>query len=159
MKYIAHRGLINGPDKSIENNPEQIQFVLSKGYDCEIDVWKVYDKWFLGHDEPQYEIPVSFLGKQGLWIHCKNIDALYQLSILPFSYNYFWHQEDDYTLVSNGIIWTYPGKHLTSNSIAVMPEINEDYWDYVKNVKIYGVCTDYVEKFISETSTMPVRAA
>ena len=24
--------------------------------------------------------------------------------------HYFWHQEDDYTITSKGIIWAYPGK-------------------------------------------------
>ena len=154
MKIIAHRGLIQGPDKNLENRPEQIEKVLKSGIDCEIDVWSIYGKWFLGHDEPQYEISTSFLGKQGLWIHCKNLDALYQFTDMPFKYEYFWHQNDDFILTSSNFIWTYPGKHLTKNSIAVLPEINREYWEYVKSVNIYGVCTDYVEKFLSETSTM-----
>lgn len=157
MRMIAHRGLLKGPDKTLENKPEQIEKVLQKGIDCEIDVWSIYGKWFLGHDEPQYEIPASFLGKQGLWIHCKNLDALYQFNDMPFKYEYFWHQEDDFTLTSSNFIWTYPGKHLTKNSIAVLPEISNEYWEYVKSVNIYGVCTDYVEKFLSETSTLSVR--
>jgi hypothetical protein len=156
MRYIAHRGLLNGPDKNLENSPDQIEKVLKHGYDCEVDVWAIYDKWFLGHDEPQYEVPVSFLGKQGLWIHCKNLDALYKLNDLPIHYEYFWHQNDDFTLTSGNFIWTYPGKHLTRKSIAVLPEINQEYWDYVKSLNIFGVCTDYVEKFISETSSMSI---
>lgn len=156
MKIIAHRGLINGPDKKLENRPEHIEKVLKLGYDCEIDVWSIYGKWFLGHDEPQYEVSASFLGKQGLWIHCKNLDALYNFTVLPIHYEYFWHQEDDFTLTSGNYIWTYPGKHLTKESVAVLPEINQDYWEYVKSLDIYGVCTDYVEKFLSETSTVSV---
>jgi len=159
MKIISHRGLIYGPNKNKENKPDEIEKVLLQGFDCEIDVWAIYDKWFLGHDEPQYEIPVSFLGKQGLWIHCKNLDALYKLNDSVFNYEYFWHQNDDFTLTSGNFIWTYPGKHLTKNSIAVLPEFNKDYWEYVKSVTIYGICTDYVEKFVSETRTMSVRTA
>jgi hypothetical protein len=158
MKFIAHRGLTNGPDKQLENRPEQIEKVLNQGIDCEVDVWLIYNKWFLGHDEPQYEIPMNFLGKQGLWIHCKNLDALYSFSDSPIHYEYFWHQNDDYTLTSGNLIWTYPGKYLTKNSIAVMPEINEDYWEYVKTLQIFGVCTDYVKKISNEISTMSVRA-
>lgn len=159
MKLIAHRGLTQGPNKDLENQPEQIEKLLREGIDCEIDVWSIYDKWFLGHDEPQYEIPLTFLGKQGLWIHCKNLNALYHLNEAPFHYEYFWHQNDDFTLTSGNYIWTYPGKHLTKNSIAVLPEINQDYWEYVKPLTIYGVCTDYVEKFKNEIGSMPVRAA
>ena len=37
MKIIAHRGLINGPDKQLENNPENIH--LTKGaMFCEIKI-------------------------------------------------------------------------------------------------------------------------
>jgi len=151
MILISHRGNINGKFESYENEPAYIEHAIELGYDVEIDLWVVDDVLYLGHDKPQYGITWEYFKDKvdKVWIHCKNIEA----------YNYFWHQEDDFTFVSNGIIWTYPGKHLTSRSIAVMPEINEDYWDYVKSVKIYGVCTDYVKKFISETSTVPVRAA
>jgi len=158
MKLIAHRGLTNGPNKKIENTPDLILESLSRGYDCEIDVWLIYNKWFLGHDEPQYEVPINFLGKQGLWIHCKNLDALHALNDLPIHYEYFWHQNDDYTLTSGNFIWAYPGKHLTKNSIAVLPEVNKDYWEYVKNSKIFGVCTDYVEKFSNEIGALSIRA-
>jgi hypothetical protein len=159
MKYIAHRGLYEGPDKEKENHPEQILSALQKGYDCEVDVWLIKKEWWLGHDAPQYKVESSFIGQQVLWIHCKNLDALYELSGLPFKYVYFWHQEDDFTLTSNEVIWTYPGKHLTNNSVAVMPERCPSYWKHVKTLNLVGVCTDYVEKFISETCAMPVRAS
>ena len=158
MKYIAHRGLIDGPNIFMENKPEQIINTLSKGYDCEVDVWRVKNAWFLGHNYPQYEVDNSFIGKQGLWLHCKNLDALHNLCDAPFTYVYFWHQEDEFTLTSNGHIWTYPGRNLTNNSVAVQPEFNEDYWKYTKDCRnIIGVCTKYVTRFINETSTVPVR--
>ena len=46
MILIAHRGLINGPSKELENSPSSIDLAFSKGYHCEIDVWYIYDKWF-----------------------------------------------------------------------------------------------------------------
>ena len=156
MKYIAHRGLFQGPDKGKENRPSQILLALDKGYDCEIDVWWIKNEWWLGHDEPTYRVDEPFIGQQGLWLHCKNLDALYELMRRPFKYVYFWHQEDDFTLTSNDVIWTYPGKHLTNKSVAVVPERCESYWKHVKTLDLVGVCTDYVEKFISETSTLPV---
>lgn len=159
MKMIAHRGLFQGPDKGKENRPSQIQLALDKGYDCEIDVWWIKNQWWLGHDEPQYMVEEEFIGKQGLWLHCKNLDALHELISRPFKYVYFWHQEDDFTLTSNDVIWTYPGKTLTNNSVAVVPERCDKYWEYVKTVDIVGVCTDYVEKFITETSTLSIRSS
>ena len=60
MKYIAHRGLLDGPNKEKENKPEQIEYTLKQGFDCEIDVWKIDEIFFLGHDSPQYEIEKQF---------------------------------------------------------------------------------------------------
>ena len=64
MKYIAHRGLFNGPDKTLENHPEQILNALDLGFDVEIDLWHVNcrpQEWWLGHDAPTYPIDASFL--------------------------------------------------------------------------------------------------
>lgn len=152
MKYIAHRGLIDGPNKELENRPEQIKTVLEMGYDCEIDLWRIGQKWFLGHDEPQYEVDEEFVKMSGLWIHCKNLAALYILSTsTDHLYTFFWHQNDDFTLTSDGYIWTYPDKDLSNISIAVMPELFPKYWEYIKQVEIAGVCTDYITKFVEET--------
>lgn len=154
MKIIAHRGLIDGPNKDLENRPEQIHKVLDMGFDCEIDLWRIGQKWFLGHDKPDYEVSEGFVKMDGLWIHCKNLQALYMLSTsTDFLYTYFWHQTDDFTLTSDGYIWTYPNKDLTNISIAVLPELHPDYWEYIKQVDIAGVCTDYVNKFIQETES------
>ena len=57
--------------------------------------------------------------------------------------NYFWHQDDDYTLTSQGLIWTYPGKKTTSNSIVVMPERFDKNLEKEYN-GVYGICSDYV---------------
>lgn len=160
MILIAHRGLFDGPNKEKENSPEQIELALSKGYDCEIDVWFQNNEWWLGHDGPQYKVDADFISKQGLWIHCKNLDALYELSSSPIQFNYFWHQDDDFTLTSTQYIWTYPGKLLTRNSIAVQPERTKELWEWTKSCSnsIAGVCTKFPEKFINEISTMSVRS-
>lgn len=159
MKMIAHRGLTEGPDADLENRPEQILETLSKGLDCEVDVWLIKGEWFLGHDRPDYKVSYEFIGQQGLWLHCKNLDALLELNDAPFKYEYFWHQEDDFTLTSGNYIWTYPGKELTRNSIAVQPEARDDWWQWTKNCKdIAGVCTKYVYQFLDENCAVPVRS-
>ena len=58
---------------------------------------------------------------------------------------YFWHQEDDYTLTSNGFIWTYPGKVLTDNSVMVLPEWNNPTLENL-DYNCHAICTDYVNK-------------
>jgi len=148
MILIAHRGLINGPDIELQNNPKQIYSALKNGYNCEIDIRYINKKWWLGHDEPTYKIATEFLIQSGLWIHAKNLEALYQLNKLyqidNGGINYFWHQNDDFTLTSKGYIWTYPGKELTNKSILVMPEWNNQKFPIIDNI-CFGVCSDYVE--------------
>lgn len=142
MKLIAHRGLTNGPNPDIENSKMQITIALHKGFDVEVDVWYINDVWYLGHDMPLYQTDISFLSKPGLWIHAKNIDALYQLSKTKL--NYFWHQEDHFTLTSHGYIWTYPNNRLTDHSICVMPNWHDGELRNAKDANCYGICSDYV---------------
>ena len=61
-------------------------------------------------------------------------------------YNYFWHQDDDYTLTSKKYIWAYPGKSYTHNTVIVMPEWNNMVWDTLRVTNCHGICTDYPEK-------------
>jgi len=140
---IAHRGLTEGPDTLLENHPDQIKRALTQGYDCEIDLWLIDNKLYLGHDGPTYLIEESFLLKSACWIHAKNLAALHWLTRTNLIY--FWHQEDYFTLTSNRYIWTYPTHSLTDKSICVMPEsfIN---LEQVKELKCYGICSDYVNK-------------
>ena len=139
---ISHRGNIEGPVLETENKPEQIDFVLKKNFDVEVDLW--YDKniFFLGHDSPQYKIDYNWLKsrKNKLWIHCKNLQALEQL--INTDLNFFWHQEDDFAITSKGYIWTYPGKKLGLKSIAVMPEGSS--WQLHNLKECFAICSDYV---------------
>ena len=144
MIFISHRGNLYGPNPAVENNPIYIQSVLDAGFHVEIDVWEKGGDLWLGHDEPQYEIPDNFLSinSHRLWIHAKNVEALRKLSYQT-NLVYFWHQEDDVTLTSNRRIWTYPGKPLVYDAIACMPEIAYDgnLWD------CYAICSDLIVEY------------
>jgi hypothetical protein len=147
MKLISHRGNVNGPLESWENEPTYIDLAISKGYDVEIDVWYVDGFLYLGHDKPQYGVTYKFFQDRitKLWIHCKNVEALkyFQEHDVLKNTHYFWHQEDDIALTSFNIFWTYPNKPLTEHSVCVMPELhNQDVPDFV-----YGICSDYIENF------------
>tara|TARA_B100001939_G_C16839562_1_gene572483 strand:+ start:355 stop:786 length:432 start_codon:yes stop_codon:yes gene_type:complete len=141
MIYISHRGFIDGPDKNLENNPDQIKFLLSNNINIEVDIHFYKNKFYLGHDEPVYEINSVFLENKLLWCHAKNYEALDALK--KTDAHFFWHQEDDYTITSKGFVWVYPGKPLIKNSICVLPEKNN-----LNFSDCYGVCTDYLNKFI-----------
>lgn len=143
MILISHRGNIDGPSPSQENNPSYVNNAIWKGYAVEIDLWVNDDKLFLGHDSPQYEIEKTWidLREKNLWIHCKNIEAI-NFCYNENDWNYFWHDTDTLTITSKGFIWVYPGKQPVKNSIAVLPEIhNEDVLSCI------GVCSDFISKY------------
>jgi len=141
MFFIAHRGNINGPNAELENRPAYLLEALDKGFDVETDVWKYDDKFYLGHDSPDYEINIEFLKNKKIWCHAKNIGAL--LSLLELDVKCFWHQDDDYTLTSDGYVWAYPGRPLEGKSICVMPEGVMDI-NNIDQLECCGICSDVV---------------
>lgn len=174
MKLIAHRGNIDGKKPDFENHPDYIKMAIDYGYDVEVDLW-YKDGWYLGHDNPTYNLDWKFIlnNSDKLWLHCKNVESMVELHKMKMwkgategsgisgtspehieemnKYNnikYFWHQEDDFTLTSNGYIWTYPGKQLTENSICVLPELKNYTLEDID--LCYGICSDYIKKYKNE---------
>jgi len=146
MIYIAHRGLFLGPDKLKENHPEQISLAIELGYDCEIDVRVIGNKFYLGHDSPDYEVNEYWLRNSKLWIHIKNKEALdWFYKCQYWKYNYFWHENDQYTLTSKGFVWTHPTSELLSTSILVMPEHVDDTLNNAVQAKCFAICSDFVQ--------------
>jgi len=137
MKIISHRGNLNGINKDTENNPHHILEILKK-FDVEIDVWFIDNKWYLGHDKPQYEVDYDFFTDR-MWLHCKNLDACIKLS--DTNLNWFWHENDQMTLTSKGYKWVYPNIYI-KNGITVEFGHNKKLPNY-----IMGICTDYPEKY------------
>jgi hypothetical protein len=144
MKLIAHRGNINGRMESWENEPSYIDLAIKKGYDVEVDVWYIDNKLWLGHDKPQHGVDFIWFKDRvlRLWVHCKNVEAVVFFKNSQYEFNYFWHETDTITLTSLNHIWAFPGKQPIENSVAVMPEINND--DITQCI---GVCSDFVEKY------------
>ncbi len=145
MKLIAHRGLTDGPNKSLENQPQHIKSALDQGFDCEVDLWVFDGRLYLGHDGPQYNITEEFLKQPGLWIHCKHLPAL-EYCLDDVKLNYFWHENDTYTLTSRGFIWCFPEKELSKWSVMLMPEWHDPNFEKIKDVNCYAICSDYVNR-------------
>ena len=151
---IAHRGLLDGPDDSLQNRPDQVTKALGVGFHVEIDVWYIDGKWFLGHDGPEHSVDWSFLtdNSDRLWIHCKNLDAFFKLRTdISHQLNYFYHDSDAVVFTSKNHVWTYFGKRETMHrsSVCVMPEINYQWDEIVQMTKYnawYAICTDYPGK-------------
>ena len=146
MLIIAHRGCTEGPDEK-ENEPNFIDEALKKFY-CEIDLWKIQDSLFLGHDYPKYKITENWLQnrQKKLLVHCKNIAALSYIENAQkeqyVRYHYFWHEEDKYTLTSQNIVLAYPGYSCPSGGIAMKCE----HWPSIES-GWFGICSDFVQSF------------
>ena len=143
MIKIAHRGNRFGPNKELENTEQYLLESIAAGYQVELDIWLIDDRLYLGHDGPDYETSIAFLNNiaKYSWVHCKNFEALDYFASRNFKFKYFWHQTDDFTLVSNNIIWTYPGKKCGNFSVIVDLDCKDskEYHD-----SMYGICSDYV---------------
>lgn len=146
MRLISHRGNLLGKDPSTENSPDKIDYCILRGFDVEIDLWMINNSYFLGHDEPQYEITKRYLDERqdNLWIHCKNETALFNL--FYSGYNYFWHQNDDFTITSKKFIWTFPNKQVEYRKNQVIldfEEITKEKLHFYKSKRILGLCSDH----------------
>lgn len=148
MLIIAHRGNLEGPNPA-ENRPDYIQKALDAQFMVEVDVWggpNYYaskPKVHLGHSAPTYEVPASFLNKEGLFVHCKDIEALHWCKVLNVKH-YFFHDKDKAVLTSSGYFWTYPDPEttLTEYSIPVIFS-KKTIWKHDELRQVAGICTDY----------------
>lgn len=143
MNLISHRGNTDGPKPELENSPAYLLKAINEGFDVEVDVWVKDGKIYLGHDGPQYPIDSSFIEliRDKAWFHCKNLEALDFFATKDKDlYRHFWHENDQYTLVSNGVIWSYPGSTVSKNAIIL--DFNENYSYDPKG--ILGICFDYI---------------
>jgi hypothetical protein len=142
MILIAHRGNIYGPNSETENCEETIDIAIAHDFECEIDIWKIGDVFYLGHDGPDRKTSLSFLEKRSssLWIHCKNLSALIDLKD---RFNCFFHDNDTYTITSKGYIWGNIGSPMTSQTIQVMPEKSNIF-----SKECLGICTDFPFEYL-----------
>tara|TARA_B100000282_G_C31737411_1_gene494279 strand:+ start:262 stop:723 length:462 start_codon:yes stop_codon:yes gene_type:complete len=146
MYFISHRGNLIGPNKKDENKIDYINEALKQNFNVEIDLWFDKNKFYLGHDEPLYEVSTNFLANKNFWIHAKNLDCFYQLS--NYNFNYFWHEQDKVILTSRGFFWNFPGTKLNKKkSIYVLPELSEEF---DTSLNYTGICSDYIIKYKNE---------
>lgn len=140
MKFISHRGNLNGKDLNRENKIFAIEECLNLGIDVEIDIRYLNNKFYLGHDDTECEVSLTWLLTPGLWVHSKTIETFSKL-LNYVDINTFFHQTDDCTLTTFGWIWVYPGKPIINKfCIAVLPETIKNY--DIKQAG--GVCSDNI---------------
>tara|TARA_B100000035_G_scaffold258545_1_gene228905 strand:- start:10 stop:453 length:444 start_codon:yes stop_codon:yes gene_type:complete len=140
MIFISHRGNLTGPNPKEENKIDYILNALNEMFEVEVDLWFKNNKFYLGHDEPQFEVNVDFFDNKKIWIHTKNLECFYELS--KYNLNFFWHENDKIVVTSKGYLWNYPGTLLSERSICVLPEIYTE-----KKVNCLGICSDYIKNY------------
>ena len=145
MKIISHRGNINGPVAEKENRPSYIDSAIQLGYDVEVDLRIIDNDFWLGHDEPQYKIELSWmrLRKDNIWFHCKDINSALVLAKLDQGFQYFCHSQEPYVCTSHKYLWIHD---LTGkiNDKCIIPLISKEDIEKYNNDIPYGICTDFV---------------
>tara|TARA_A100001201_G_C4048673_1_gene188982 strand:- start:83 stop:529 length:447 start_codon:yes stop_codon:yes gene_type:complete len=146
MKFISHRGNINGVEPSRENTLEYIQEALDAGFDVEVDLWIDGDRLLLGHDYGEHEVTHRWLWKRrfNLWIHCKHFSSLAYMQRQTDSFQYFFHEKEDYTIISNQLIWAHNLQEV--NNRCVIPLLSEDDIDNWTKSNVFGICSDFIGK-------------
>lgn len=156
---ISHRGNFYGPDEEIENHPVHVnRLIFEHSMNVEVDLWIINDNYWLGHDEPQYRIDFEWLRmrRNFLWIHCKNHEALIKMrKIKNNPLNFFWHESDDFTITSKGVLWCNVGivdeiYKTSSLAVAVLPENIDRQQPLIWPRGFTFICTDYPEYFMNE---------
>ena len=142
MILISHRGNIDRIVFKRENTQLYIQEAIVLGYDVEVDVWCLDNTFWLGHDEPQYKVDIVWLlnRKDKLWVHCKNFEALTEL--IDTELRVFYHQKEDYTIISDKHIWAHNLNNVDDKCI--IPMLSRDDLMNWTPVEVYGICSDYI---------------
>lgn len=160
MKYISHRGNLDGRMPQFENDPAYILEAISAGYDVEIDLHSIGSYLYLSHDidnEYSYVISEDFLLEyhDKLWIHAKTYMTVNWLLDMDQDdpklkrtgkLNWFWHENDKLSVTSHGWIWTsrydIPGRRMVFMDIK--SNQNEIFIPIWTPQFLHGVCSDYI---------------
>lgn len=145
MRFISHRGNIIGPKPDKENRPSYIDSAIQLGYDVEVDLRFINGEFWLGHDEPQYQINTSWIikRKENIWYHCKDIYSSFELIKLNSNLQFFCHSSDDYVLTSVGKLWVHNLDNGNSN-FCIIPLIDLPQVESYEGNLQFGICSDYI---------------
>lgn len=145
MRIISHRGNLDGLNQRLENSKEAIDKALNLGFDVEVDIWKVKEKFFLGHNKPCYEVSIDWLFKRknNLWIHTKNTIAFEELLEKNEDFIFFYYAKEPLVLTSNKKIWTHEPKKIIKPYNCIVPLLSKEKVSAISHKNWYGVCTDY----------------
>ena len=145
MILYAHRGNIGGKEVESENQPDYIDFALKSGFNVEIDVHYTDNKFYLGHDEPLYEVDESYLENSKLICHAKTSDTFMMMLKNRYIHS-FWNNKDLFAITTEGFLWSLDGKKgIISNPKLILCDVGlRGFVSKGHYEKFYGICSDYV---------------
>ncbi len=147
MILISHRGNIDSVIKNKENTLPYIDNAISLGYDVEIDLRRIDQNLYLGHDKPEQKVDYDWLfeRRKNLWIHVKDINSFNFCLDTPLTY--FFHEKERHTLISNNLIWSHDLSEATEKSIIPLINLKIDKNEAKKYKKVAGICSDYISHY------------
>ncbi len=147
MILISHRGNVDGVKQHRENTLSYIEEAIQLGYDVEIDLRVKGGKTFLGHDTPDHPVSLEWLEerKHKLWIHAKDVHAL--VFCKENNLKYFFHEKEEQTLISNGLIWTHDLDNVTRYSVIPLISDKLNLKDFSKFKNCHAICSDFVKHY------------
>jgi hypothetical protein len=126
---IAHRGLLDGPNTSLENCPDTIETNVKNKRVSECDVWFENGRYYLGHDKPVYIIEWEWIieKKDYLLIHAKNCFTFNEMKrrndTEAIGLDIFYHTDEEIILTTMGKCIVYPGVNVLDDCMSMMPEM------------------------------------
>ncbi len=148
MILISHRGNTSQINIELENTEDYIDAAIAKGYEVEIDIWKVDAELYLGHDEPENKVDLKWLEKRkdSLWIHTKNRAALEFFVESARDFKFFWHTVDPLMLTSNGKIWAHDYEDVENEQLCIVPLLSLEQVEAAVVRPWYAICTDFPDQ-------------
>tara|TARA_Y100000310_G_C20679331_1_gene814990 strand:- start:115 stop:549 length:435 start_codon:yes stop_codon:yes gene_type:complete len=141
MILYSHRGNVDGPSNK-ENEPAYIFSAVNDGFHVEIDIYYQDEKYYLGHDEAQYEIDESFLENPKFICHAKNPEAFLKM-IKNNNIHSFWNDLDLYAITSKDFLWTLDSHPLIFHEKIIYCNANLKMLSNL-HYQFEGYCSDYV---------------
>ena len=151
-QFLCHRGNYETKFVPDENRPDIVDRRIRDGYGVELDLWFRDERYWLGHDEPQYQISFEWLlyNLSKKYIHCKDGPTFEHMLLRcgreGYSPNLFYHTNEDYALTTRGDVICHPGKALLEGSINMMPEMGSAK-PKEEREKAFAVCSDAIRNW------------
>jgi hypothetical protein len=141
MMLISHRGNLDGPNPARENSLDYIDEAIKAGFKVEVDLRRVGEQFFFGHDYPQHPVEPTWIfdREDSLLLHVKDFEAMKHAE--P-SWHTFCHVNDPFTRTSRGLIWQHD-LSLVPNEDTIVPLMTKELVEAFGPRKVYAICTDY----------------